>query len=91
MISMATTKQETIGKIAIVCCLNGMELKVKPDQSIKVSMEFNVGLTGKKCVSYHDSHITGYTLECVEELATLYTSKETSEYIEFVISQFDPF
>ena len=91
MSSTDTTKSEIIGKIAIVCFLNGMKLTVNDDQSIKVSMIFDVGLVGKKCISYHDKHITYYTLECVEELATRYTSKETAEEIEFAMSQFSPF
>lgn len=83
-------RAEHIGKIAIICYLNKMRLTVKEDGGIKVSMTFQVGLTGSRMVSYHEEMPTYYTVECVEELATRYTNKESADEIEFAISQFKP-
>lgn len=85
------TRAEHVGKIAIICYLNGMTLNVKQDGGIKVSMSFKVGLCGSQCVSYHEEMPTGYTVECVEELATRYSNKETADQIESAIEQFKPF
>lgn len=85
------TRAECVGKIAIICYLNNMELSVDDNGAIKVSIKFKIGLVAQRVVSYSEKMPTGYTVECVEELATRYSNKETADEIESAIEQFKPF
>ena len=69
------TGAECVGKIAIICYLNNMELSVDDNGEIKVSIKFKIGLIGQRVVSYSEKMPTYYTVECVEELATRYKQR----------------